>query len=202
MKFQKFPFKIEKQYRLSGYNYSQNGYYFITICTKDRGNYFGEINNNILNLSTIGKIIERFWKKLPQRFTRIKLDEYCIMPNHFHGILIICRNAPDECRNAPRNGRVPLNNNPNNISTNMNAPVLRPWRVPTNDTTIKPLDKNSISSIINHFKGSIKRSCTTNKIKFDWQPKFHDRIIRNEREYFAIKRYIQDNIKNHQQDKY
>lgn len=192
MKFKKFPFKIEKQYRLIGYNYSENGYYFITICTKDRVNYFGDIKNNMIKLSPIGKIVNKFWTQLPNKFNNIKLGEYCIMPNHFHGILIICRNAP-------RNGRVPLNNNNNNNF--MNAPVLRPWRVPTNDTTIKPLDKNSISSIINHFKGSVKRSCQVNNLKFVWQSRFHDRIIRNEREYFAIKRYILNNPKNWEKDR-
>ena len=206
MKFQKFPFKIEKQYRLPGYNYSQDAYYFITICTKDRLNYFGEIINNTMELSQIGEIVNKFWTKLPKKFDGIKLDEYCIMPNHFHGILIICRNAPGECRNAPRNGRVPLNNNNNNKLINninssncisMNAPVLRPRRVPT----IKPLDVNSVSSIINHFKGSVKKSCQANNLNFAWQSRFHDRIIRNEKEYFAIKRYIQDNPKNWEKDR-
>jgi len=193
VKFKKFPFKIEKQYRLPGYDYSENGYYFITICTKDRENYFGNIKNNKMELSPIGKIVNKFWTKLPDKFNGIELDEYCIMPNHFHGILIL------NCRNAPRNdndGRVhPKNKILNCVSKN--APVLRPRRVPT----IKPLDINSVSSIINHFKGSVKKSCKTNNLNFDWQPRFHDRIVRNEREYFAIKRYIHDNPKNWAKDR-
>ena len=68
-----------------------------------------------------------------------------------------------------------------------------PWRVPTG---IHPLIPNSVSSVINHFKGSITKFCNQNNIKFQWQPRFHDHVIETEKEYFAIKQYIKDNPKN------
>ena len=65
-----------------------------------------------------------------------------------------------------------------------------PRRVPTG---IQPLVKNSLSSIINHFKGNVKRFCNNNDLEFAWQSRFHDRIIRNDDELNRIRRYIIDN---------
>lgn len=78
--------------RLQNWDYSENGYYFITICTKERRYYFGEIINNKIQLSEIGKIIQHYWLEIPKHFLFVKLDEFAIMPNHVHGILIIKNN--------------------------------------------------------------------------------------------------------------
>ncbi|MEN8194667.1 MAG: transposase [Bacteroidota bacterium] len=78
-----------KKNRLSEYDYSQNGYYFITICTKNKGEYFGKINNGKILLSEIGNLTKKHWNEISQHFPFIELDEYVIMPNHIHGIIII-----------------------------------------------------------------------------------------------------------------
>lgn len=74
--------------RLPGYDYSQDGAYFITICTQNRENLFGGIIGGKMILNDIGKIIEIIWNDLPQRFP-IELDTFQIMPNHIHGIIQI-----------------------------------------------------------------------------------------------------------------
>src|SRR3989338_112538 len=75
--------------RLPTYDYTSNGYYFITICTKNRENYFGEIVDNKMQLFKIGRIAKKFWQEIPQHFPFVTLDEFGIMPNHLHGIVVI-----------------------------------------------------------------------------------------------------------------
>ena len=75
--------------RLKNYNYSQNGAYFITICTKNREHWFGKIVNSKRQLSKIGKQVETCWFDIPHHFPFVKLGEFVVMPNHIHGIIII-----------------------------------------------------------------------------------------------------------------
>lgn len=74
--------------RLKGYDYSQAGLYFITICCKDRECLFGEIMDGEMVLNIAGKMIDKWWQKIPEKFPDIELDVYQIMPNHFHAIAI------------------------------------------------------------------------------------------------------------------
>jgi len=80
--------KQRKPNRLKNFDYSSSGYYFVTICTKDRQEYFGNIIDNEMNLNDYGKIIDNIFKSLPIHHC-INLDIYQIMPNHIHFILII-----------------------------------------------------------------------------------------------------------------
>jgi len=75
--------------RLKGYDYSSDGYYFITICVNKRLCLFGNIENKIMYLNGAGKIINKWWCKLTGKFSNTRLDEYIIMPNHMHGIIHI-----------------------------------------------------------------------------------------------------------------
>ena len=84
--------KNRKYNRLKNYDYSQNGYYFVTICVKDKIEYFGKIENNKMILNEIGKIANQCWLEIPKHFPDVKLDEHIIMPNHLHGIVVIENN--------------------------------------------------------------------------------------------------------------
>ncbi len=75
--------------RLEGYNYSQSNYYYVTICTDNRKEQFGEIENNRMVFNCYGKIVNQQWQWLEKQYSYIKLDEYVLMPNHIHGVLII-----------------------------------------------------------------------------------------------------------------
>ena len=75
--------------RLKDYDYSQDGYYFVTICVKHFVRYLGEIKNGEMGLSMIGKIVREYWNEIPYHFNNVMLDEMVIMPDHFHGIVII-----------------------------------------------------------------------------------------------------------------
>ena len=82
--------------RLRGFDYSSNGCYFVTICTKDKFEDFGEIAGDKgkvkVKLSEIGKMTDRYWLEIPRHFPFVELDEYIIMPNHVHGIIVIDNN--------------------------------------------------------------------------------------------------------------
>jgi REP element-mobilizing transposase RayT len=75
--------------RLKDYDYSQNGLYFITICTNNQEAYFGDIKEGILRLNDAGQMVEKIWIELYDRFDFIKLHNYIVMPNHFHAIIEI-----------------------------------------------------------------------------------------------------------------
>lgn len=75
--------------RLPGYDYSSDGAYFVTICTKNREQLFGKIEDGEVRLNDVGESVEHVWLGLPKRYQNIETDEYAVMPNHFHGIVWI-----------------------------------------------------------------------------------------------------------------
>jgi len=83
--------------RLQGYDYSQAGAYFVTICTRNRECVFGETADGAMRLNEAGRIVADEWLKTTAILDEIELDEWVVMPNHFHGILVI-----GDCRNTAR----------------------------------------------------------------------------------------------------
>ena len=75
--------------RLKDFDYSSAGFYFVTIVSHQRKNIFGEIDDGIMILSQIGKIVEEVWVEIPLHFSNLEINSFVIMPNHFHGIIII-----------------------------------------------------------------------------------------------------------------
>lgn len=166
--------KHRKSIRLKGFDYSAAGYYFVTICTHEHQSLFGNICSSKMQLTTIGKIANEFWRGIPDHSSSVDLDYYVIMPNHIHGIIII-ENRGGVQSNAP--------------SPRMNAPT------PRNEyySGISP-QKDSLSVILRTFKAAVTRWCKQNGFEdFKWQRGYYDRIIRNEKELFYIRQYIINN---------
>ena len=90
--------------RLHGWDYSQAGVYFITLCTQNREHFFGEIVDGIINLKASGEMVIRTWDELPERFPFLELDAKVVMPNHFHAVVIIKRRGASCIRPS---GRLP-----------------------------------------------------------------------------------------------
>jgi hypothetical protein len=84
----KMPLYHRHSIRLSGYDYSQAGEYFITICVQNREHLFGEIINDEMILNDAGKMIEKWYLELSNKFPDIATEVYCVMPNHFHAIIV------------------------------------------------------------------------------------------------------------------
>ena len=157
------------------WDYSQDGYYFVTICTKNREEFFGKIINEEIQLSEIGKIVWKFWREIPKHFPFVKLDESIVMPNHVHGILII--ENPVETRHGV-SLQQPQNKN------QFSRPIT-----------------GSVSVIVNHFKGSVTRWCRkNNRNYFQWQSRFYDHIIRNNLSLNRIREYIRINPERWEED--
>jgi len=164
-----------KSHRYEGWNYADEGCYFITICTEDRVCYFGKIENKKMQLSPIGEIAVKCWLEIPKHFPFAILDLFVVMPNHIHGILQIIQNIEmQNMQNA-------------NVETQNFASLRVEYK-----NKFGPQSKN-LSSIIRGFKIGVKKYSTINNIDFFWQPRFYDRIIRNERELNNIRNYIYNN---------
>ena len=82
--------------RLPGYDYSQPGYYFVTICTQDHRLVFGTIVEDQVHLRKPGHIAQSVWVTLPRRFAHVKLHEYVFMPNHMHAIIELTDQDPTQ----------------------------------------------------------------------------------------------------------
>ncbi|CAN5474828.1 transposase [soil metagenome] len=171
----------KKHIRLKDFDYSTNGYYFITICTKNKEHFFGKMEIEIMNLNNIGNYANNELKNLPQHFTSVKIDEYVVMPNHIHCIIIL---DDSETHLSRVTSFKPLSSKfkPNQFS--------------------KP-NSGSVSLVIQQYKANVKRWCNKNNHgQFEWQPRFHDRLIRNEEEYKYIKQYILENSENWNKDRF
>jgi REP element-mobilizing transposase RayT len=80
-----------KSPRLQGYDYSQEGAYFVTVCTQSRESLFGLITENMITLNPAGTMVQYWWQQLPQVYADVELDLFVVMPNHFHGIVCLNR---------------------------------------------------------------------------------------------------------------
>jgi len=163
--------------RLQDWDYSASAFYYVTICTKDRVCCLAEIKNKQIYLSKIGKVVFNCWNNIPEHCKNVKLDDWIIMPNHLHGIIII---GNDKDFGINRRDRV--------------------YPVSTDDKFghVKP---KSLSSIINTFKGAVTRQCNRENLDFQWQSNYYEHIIRNEKDLARIKKYIANNPINWQFDR-
>src|SRR3989344_7210879 len=100
--------------RLAGWDYTTDGYYFITICTKNRQCAFGSVVEGVMINNQYGQIIQRYWQEIPMHFPCVTLDQFVVMPNHFHGIVIISNKnkylsqpADTGCGKRRREGALP-----------------------------------------------------------------------------------------------
>ncbi|MEO5584284.1 MAG: hypothetical protein ABIQ75_02425 [Flavobacteriales bacterium] len=75
--------------RMRGYDYAQQGAYYLTICTEDRLHRFGSIVDGVMHLSPVGELAQRCWDAIPEHMAHVDIDELVVMPNHIHGIVII-----------------------------------------------------------------------------------------------------------------
>ncbi|MHB2153459.1 transposase [Calditrichota bacterium GD2] len=185
----KNKYRIETT-RLHYWNYGWNAAYFVTICTRNREHYFGEIENDKMVLTEIGKTAQNFWKEIPNHFPFVKLGEFTIMPNHVHGIIII--DKPDDTQNvlngATKNFSSDLGepNRNNIVETHNPASLQLPHPIPNQpdkrENQFGPQSRN-LASIIRGYKSAVKKYATIHGIDFAWQSRYYDHIIRDEKSF-------------------
>jgi REP element-mobilizing transposase RayT len=281
--------------RLQSWDYRWAGAYFITICTKNRFHYFGEIHDGKMQLSHIGIIADILWYQIPHHTQNVELGEFVVMPNHIHGILIITNDGNDDGNddgnrngdgngngdncdgggdgngnngdgdgngngngngndndnangnangNGDGDGNANGNGNPNgngngngdgngdgivetghalslqspNQSPNQsphqsnNQPNNQPDNQSDNQSESIPktigqqrfqnIGKNSISSIVGSYKSAVSKHAHRLGFEFQWQTRFYDNIIRDDKSFQKITSYITNNPKNWQEDKF
>ncbi|MGM0579461.1 MAG: transposase [Bacteroidota bacterium] len=169
------PDKFKDKYRvesarLQNWDYGSNSKYFVTICTKNRECFFGNIRNGEMFLNDVGKIVESEWEKTFELRPDMNLfmGEYIVMPNHFHGIIGIGEN-----RYNTNDGSVP--------------------------NQFGPQSKN-LGSIMRGFKSAVTVGARLINPNFGWQGRFHDHIIRDYQSFIRISEYIKSNPKNWRDD--
>jgi len=164
--------------RLKGYDYSQAGAYFVTICTQNRLHLFGEITNDEMVLNDAGMMVVKWWNELENKYPDIELDEFAVMPNHFHGIIqifdtntvgadlrvcpFLCIHPHYQDRHVGRRAGLPLHR-------------MMQW--------FKTMSTNE-------YICNVKNNYWTPFIKKLWQRNYYDHIVRNENELNRIREYI------------
>jgi REP element-mobilizing transposase RayT len=207
--------------RLQGYDYSQAGLYFITICVQNRKMLFGKIENDEMILNDAGKMIQTEWGKLPERFPNIQLHEFVVMPNHFHGIIEIVGVAlapvvtdvgdPDAVVKHVVNEPGGVDGAGVRDNAGMQGATTRV--APTenmDETNCDMMTNKTVGEMMAAFK-SITTVEYINGVKnlgwlpFNgklWQRNFYENIIRNELAYINIADYIMSNPARWKDDKF
>ena len=171
--------------RLKGYDYSQPGWYFVTVVAQNRDCLFGEIADGEMLLNEIGIIVRDEWIKTAEIRPEIRLDEYIIMPNHIHGIIII---VDDNRRHATGRG------DPRGTPTRPVAPTIKPGPKPKSIGSIMAGFKSAVTKRVNAYRGAPGQKL--------WQRNYWEHIIRNEIELNRIRNYIINNPKNWDEDRF
>ncbi len=193
--------------RLKGYDYSQSGSYFITICARERECIFGEIKESKTILSHLGQLVEQEWLALPHRFPHIDLDEYVVMPNHFHGIIHIAVGAGlasaqlESAQLASAQIASAQIASAQIASAQIDAPQFKPEQLnPTPSIATLGDIVCAFKSLVFKRHYDLIRNNHLDEVAKCWQRNYWERIIRNHQEYNNIQNYIITNPERWSQD--
>lgn len=170
--------------RLKGYDYSQEGAYYVTIVTWQREFLFGEIVNQEMMLSPYGEIVQKWWEEIPVHFLNVETGAFVIMPNHIHGIIYILEE---------RRGTVPVPKDDGEITISQNdemVGVIQGGGTP-------PLRRPTLGQIIAYFKyqstKEMNKADNTGTVTKFWQRNYYEHIIRDETDLQNKTDYIESN---------
>jgi len=174
--------------RLRDYDYRDAGAYFVTICSFQRECLFGEVVDGEVRLNDAGGMVSDLWEVLPERFQTVRTEEHVVMPNHFHGIIMILDGRGEPCvRPSFRKD----DNRGKGDQEQKGDHKDRPYGT----------EDNSLARVIQAFK-SLTTHAYIEGVNFQewppfpgrlWQRNYYDRVIRSEKELANIRQYIVDN---------
>ena len=178
--------------RLKGYDYAQEGLYFITICCFENKHLFGRIVDGVMVLNEAGRVAERCWEEIPEHFKDVVLHDFVIMPNHVHGIL--------EIEGAKKGNEF---ENKNNMKGAKNFSPVRGDIIGDKKSPLLQSPSRTIGSVVRGFKiGVTKWMRQNSEIINVWHRNYYDIIIRNEKSYANISKYIVNNPINWRDDRF
>lgn len=159
--------------RLKEYNYSEEGGYYVTICTHNKECMFGKIANGEMRLNDLGKIVREEWLKTATMRQNVKLEEFVVMPNHLHGVIILRSDSRGTLQRAPTTER---------------------FGKPTSNSipTIVRLFKSATTKRINQLRNTPKMPV--------WQRNYWEHVIRDGNDLTRVNKYIHNNIVQWQYD--
>ncbi|MBT1070730.1 transposase [Pelotalea chapellei] len=192
-----------RSFRLRGYDYSAAGAYFVTLCVYGRECLLGDIRNSEMVLNDAGNAVREWWQGVSDHFVNVHLDEFMIMPNHFHGIVVITDAGTEITRPLLKNdetaGITP--DSPEYVGAGSPRPLLNSTNMNRGGAILMnqggetpPLP--TLGQIIGYFKYQSTKQ--TNQMRGNpgcpvWQRNYYERVIRDERELDAARKYILEN---------
>jgi putative transposase len=204
--------KFQNKYRISSaraswWDYGNDAAYFITICTRNREHYFGEIVNGEMQLSHVGMLADVMWHEIKNHAQHIELGEFVVMPNHIHGILILHGNENDNV-NTPASKTAPVETR-HALSLQIPQIPQSPQQIQSTESPQTPgqkrfqnQGKNTVSSIIGSYKSAVTKHAHRLGYEFGWQSRMWDNIIFTAESFVRISEYIQSNPRNWKDDKF
>lgn len=176
-----------KSIRWKGYDYTQEGAYYITVCAFESRQFFGQVENGQMMLNEIGRIVQACWDAIPDHMAHVDIDEFVVMPNHMHGIVVIRERAAGARAGARHD-----------------APVHAPAApAPGRPPGIPP---GALGQIVASFKSSVSRQVYRDGLLPRnvpvWQRNYWDHVIRDAAEYARIAEYIRNNPAKWDRDRF
>jgi len=157
--------------RLKNYDYSKPGYYFVTIVVRDRKCVLGEVRDGEVRLSRVGEMVRDVWQGLSDHFPGMALDEFVVMPNHLHGVVVI---NPTNDRNV-------------SVGATFMAPHVRCSMRRMGAMNRAP----TLGEVVRRFKAVSARAIHRGGFgAFVWQRNYHEHIIRSDLSLTAVRNYI------------
>lgn len=177
--------------RMRGYDYAQEGAYYVTICTDARRHWFGRIADAVMHRTPIGELAQKCWDAIPEHMPHVDIGEFVVMPNHVHGIVVIRERLVS-------------------VGSDHDGPDTEPMPKPGSDTPPKRpmpiVPHGSLGRIMRAYKSAVTRIAYRDGLLPRgtrlWQHNYWDRIIRHDAEHQRIVDYIRDNPKKWKGDRF
>jgi putative transposase len=221
--------KFRNRYRIASaraewWDYGDDSAYFITICTAERKCFFGEIRNGKMILSPVGVIADLLWHQIPFHFPDWELDEFVVMPNHIHGVLIKTSDVGNDTDlgdgnpvdrvsekiddrdgqtgDAVQTGRAVQTSDAVQTGHALSLPSQELGPAKKYHPRLRNPGKNTLSTVIGSFKSAVTKNARRLGYEFAWQTRFHDHVIRDAGAFGRITNYIANNVANWRDDKF
>jgi REP element-mobilizing transposase RayT len=197
--------------RHSSFDYRSVAAYFVTVCACDRRCLFGTVKRGRVDLALCGQIVVEEWRRSEEIRDEVVLDAFVVMPNHLHGIVCIVPPGVDDV--SPRGYDLDVGQDPTCLKKVSNDGVGPHGDAALREREVHPRWRegrpqryaNSLGSMIAGFKGTVTRRINEQRSTAGapvWQSRYHDRILRNEEEWRARRRYIARNPDRWIRDRY
>ena len=186
------PKRQRRSIRLQGYDYTRQGAYFVTICTRNRACLLGDIVEGRMRLSEAGRLAQAVWEDLPYHYPHVQIDVWVIMPNHMHGIVILTEaQATDDDMRVGTDPKINVGTKTDTgTKTDVGAGLKPAPTAPAAPT------RHGLSEIVRAFKTFSARRINAlhNTVGTPfWQRNYYEHVIRNESAMDRIRQYIADN---------